>query len=43
MWLERKAAGDARNEIAVDAVAREREHDDSDARTGLTAIDGGLV
>jgi succinyl-diaminopimelate desuccinylase len=50
MWLERAAADEGRDTIATrdtiiarDGTAREREADLGDPRSGLTAIDGGLV
>jgi succinyl-diaminopimelate desuccinylase len=43
MWLERTASEAAWEAIALDAAGRDREHGESDMRTGLKAIDGGLV
>ena len=43
MWLERTASDDARDGAVVDGAEREREHDEGDSRSGLKAIDGGLM
>ncbi len=39
MWLERTGSDEARDAILVDGVGR----DDDDSRSGLKAIDGGLI
>ena len=43
MWLERTASDEARDAIVLDGVGRDRESDEDDSRTGLKAIDGGLI
>jgi succinyl-diaminopimelate desuccinylase len=43
MWLERTPSDDARDAIASDEAGPDPKHDADDSRTGLTAIDGGLV
>jgi succinyl-diaminopimelate desuccinylase len=43
MWLERAASEQARDASFKDAAGRDLEHDERDMRTGLKAIDGGVV
>jgi succinyl-diaminopimelate desuccinylase len=43
MWLERTTSDEARDAIVLDGVGRDRKSDEDDSRTGLKAIDGGLI